>query len=99
MNTKPATPLPWRILQGQDKDGVPRVASKDGGVAVLCINRYMGEAGPSKSEQQQAAYIVHACNSMPGLVEALLHIASGGESWKDCAEVARVALHNAGIER
>ena len=65
---KPATPLPWTVAQAGDPNNVPRIMSPAGGVAVLCINRFMGDKGPSKDELQQAAYIVAACNAYPRLV-------------------------------
>ena len=58
---------PWRVVNYQDKNDVPRVVSDKGGIAVLCINRYHGEAGPSKQEQINAALIAAA----PELLEAL----------------------------
>ena len=58
---------PWRVVNYQDKHDVPRVVSDKGGIAVLCINRYLGEAGPSKQEQINAALIAAA----PELLEAL----------------------------
>ena len=58
---------PWRVVNYQDKNDVPRVVSDKGGIAVLCINRYLGEAGPSKQEQINAALIASA----PDLLEAL----------------------------
>ena len=58
---------PWRVVNYQDKNDVPRVVSDKGGIAVLCINRYLGEAGPSKQEQINAALIAAA----PELLEAL----------------------------
>lgn len=67
----PATPLPWKVVQAGDPNNVPRIMSEKGGVAVLCVNRFMGEKGPSKEEMQQAAYLAHACNAYPKLVEAL----------------------------
>lgn len=66
METK-HTPGPWRVVNYQDKNDVPRVVSDKGGIAVLCINRYLGEAGPSKQEQINAALIAAA----PELLEAL----------------------------
>ena len=58
---------PWRVVNYQDKNDVPRVVSDKGGIAVLCINRHLGEAGPSKQEQINAALIAAA----PDLLEAL----------------------------
>ena len=62
---------PWRVVNYQDKNDVPRVVSDKGGIAVLCINRYLGEAGPSKQEQINAALIAAA----PELLEALTECA------------------------
>ena len=70
METK-HTPGPWRVVNYQDKHDVPRVVSDKGGIAVLCINRYLGAAGPSKQEQINAALIAAA----PELLEALKEIA------------------------
>ena len=66
MKTK-YTKGPWRVVNYQDKNDVPRVVSDKGGIAVLCINRYLGETGPSKQEQTNAALIASA----PDLLEAL----------------------------
>ncbi|MCG3176936.1 MAG: hypothetical protein MOGMAGMI_01900 [Candidatus Omnitrophica bacterium] len=66
MKTK-YTQGPWRVVNYQDKNDVPRVVSDKGGIAVLCINRYLGETGPSKQEQTNAALIASA----PDLLEAL----------------------------
>ena len=71
METK-HTPGPWRVVNYQDKNDVPRVVSDKGGIAVLCINRYLGEAGPSKQEQINAALIAAA----PELLNALKLVAN-----------------------
>ena len=92
---KPATPLPWRILHGQDKDGVPRIASKEGGIAILCVNHYRGQSGPSKSEQQNAAYIVAACNAYPKLIEMLRNV-SGCYELIDAKEITQALLRSLG---
>ena len=65
------TPTPWKVLQAGDPSGVPRVTSDKGGVAVICVNRYMGEKGPSAEESANAAFIVRACNAHDELVAAL----------------------------
>lgn len=71
METK-HTILPWRVLsvtEGPNK--VPRIASAGGGIAILCVNRYLGEPGPSKQEVANAEFIVRACNSHDELLAAL----------------------------
>lgn len=81
MKTK-YTQGPWRVVNYQDKNDVPRVVSDKGGIAVLCINRYIGETGPSKQEQTNAALIAAA----PELLEAL----------KDCEAALRLVERETG---
>ena len=79
----PATPLPWKVAQAGDPNNVPRIMSEKGGVAVLCVNRFLGDKGPSKEEIQQAGYIAHAANAYPKLVALARFYATqpmGGEA-------------------
>lgn len=55
---KPATPLPWRTLADQI---IPDEADE-------CIADCMGALEP---RMKNSAYIAHACNAYPKLVEAL----------------------------
>lgn len=78
-NIKPATPLPWK-----------RVANG----RVLSIPDY-GQVTSSDTYPRDAAYIVHACNAYPKLVEALrewLANASLGARYSLQAESR--AIHN-----
>lgn len=61
------TPTPWQIMPSQRSNLLHVEASPDtgrGGEPVCSI---------PKSRKQDAAFIVRACNSHAGLVEALLH--------------------------
>ncbi len=68
---KPATPLPWRI--GEVKEArfpsYPIVSKIGGNIADVSITARGGS-------DRDAAYIVHACNAYPELVEAL-HVLNG----------------------
>ena len=58
MNTiKPAAPLPYRCDSHPEEDFAEILSSNDGPVA--------------RTTHDDAAYIVHACNAYPKLVEAL----------------------------
>lgn len=61
------TQEPWRVLAAGDPNKVPRIASESGGVAVICVNRMMGEDGPSKTELANAERIVACVNACEGI--------------------------------
>jgi hypothetical protein len=61
------TPGPWKVIQAGDPFNVPRIIAERGGVAVVCVNRYMGEKGPSAEESANARLIAAA----PDLLAAL----------------------------
>ena len=88
---------PWRVVNYQDKNDVPRVVSDKGGIAVLCINRYLGEAGPSKQEQINAALIAAAPELLEALMDALkdLEALSQWDNASACARKARAAIAKA----
>ena len=81
---------PWRVVNYQDKNDVPRVVSDKGGIAVLCINRYLGEAGPSKQEQINAALIAAA----PELLDALKDARNAYQQMFDVMPVAWQTIDN-----
>lgn len=58
MTTEPATPLPWIVNQ---RNRI--IAAADYRAIANCVHGINAE--------QDAAYIVHACNAYPRLVEAL----------------------------
>ena len=88
---------PWRVVNYQDKHDVPRVVSDKGGIAVLCINRYLGEAGPSKQEQINAALIAAAPELLEALMDAIkdLEALSQWDNASACARKARAAIAKA----
>ena len=81
---------PWRVVNYQDKNDVPRVVSDKGGIAVLCINRYLGEAGPSKQEQINAALIAAAPELLEALMDALKDLEALSQ-WDNASTYARKA--------
>lgn len=62
---KQHTKGPWHamVLKGQ----LPRVGSASGGVAVMCTNRFMGEASPSEEETANAVRIAVCVNFLEGI--------------------------------
>ena len=71
-HTGPATPLPWRLTKQDDWDG-PVVEiegapdEKGWRGTVACNTAYY----PTAIDPEDAAYIVHAANCFPDLLEAL----------------------------
>lgn len=86
MSDAKCSALPWRVVESQETKGdkVPRVVAKDGGVAIMCINRFMGEPGPSKNEMANAQMIVRSVNSHAELVRLVTQAeAAPREGWTD----------------
>lgn len=82
-NNKPATPLPWRVIEargsrpaifinGPLKDGSPGPNSH----SIAKLYNLMGW-------QDDAAYIVLACNAYPRLVDALEKLVMAEEEYGD----------------
>ena len=65
-NHKPATPLPWRDEEG-DAGGRHITADAKGDDAIACTY----DESDFAAAAQDAAYIAHAANAYPKLVEAL----------------------------
>ncbi len=93
---KPATPLPWKA----DRDAV-----KDSGNNRVCRLSVEAVAFSEGGKRQNAAYIVHAANAYPQLVDALRYIARGysgylgnseGHSGAHCADKASEVLRSLG---
>jgi hypothetical protein len=64
---EPGTPLPWRVRDDVVSSATWLSAENDT-VDLACV----GEGWPPSEElcaEQDAAYIVHACNAYPALVE------------------------------
>lgn len=59
---KPATPLPWYA---------PSAGIYSGDVQVCAVRRKTNNNG--EDIVQDAAYIVHACNNLPRVIEAILY--------------------------
>lgn len=77
---KPATPLPWAVRKEPDEP------SKDGEYMQCWIEPRIGEIYYTTLRgQQDADYIVHACNAYPKLVEALREHAHRGTQRGDHA--------------
>ena len=55
----PATPLPWRF------------AKMEGGKRLALVNKHGGLISYLDCSEEKAAYIAHAANAYPKLVEAL----------------------------
>ena len=68
---KPATPLPWTV----DPEGEVAVSIEASNGAIVCEVR-----GASNDPAALAAYIAHACNNYPKLVEALRGLVHGEAS-------------------
>ena len=63
---------PWRILDTQiDPNNVPRVVAARGGIAVMCVDRAMGDKGPSEKEMANARLIAAAPDLLAALSDAL----------------------------
>ena len=76
----PATPLPWEELPAARSNLVHIEAGDDGLHAAVC--------SIPKSREQDAAYIVHACNTYPRLVEALRLLVKAEDEYGDGSNVA-----------
>ena len=92
--TKPATPLPWVV---SDAIICPDEADED-----QAAQAWIADCRTPKGDQN-AAYIVHACNAYPELVAALRLVALNGmdsaiNHWpgRVCAEAARALLAKLG---
>lgn len=71
---KPATP--FKVVRDSDKGGFRGISIKN--ADNLFIANMVGQLDDSEGEQ--AAYIVHAANSYPKLVEALRKMGAGSPS-------------------
>ena len=80
---KPATSLPWRVGDaGHTVFGPPNGKTNPGMVAQYC-----------KMQGPNAAYIVHACNAYPRLVEALRDVVENpSETMRDNAAIVLRSL-------
>jgi len=97
MTTKPATPLPW-LRAGRDADTRGIFLRSDFRKPAAYHVLVMGAPA-----DQDAAYIVHACNAYPRLVEALRglwsHFKHDGSDEADAlAKSARALLRSFGEE-
>lgn len=81
---KPATSLPWALMDrasdGEYLAGITNMIGKSDPL-------YHAEAHATidADAAQDAAYIVHACNSYPRLVDALRRVLDSGEINNDAA--------------
>ena len=64
MTTKPATPLPWTVPIGPIAEIVHDAPNEKALVIADCI-------GTECVRKQNAAYIVHACNAYPLMIERI----------------------------
>jgi len=79
MTIQPGTPLPWEAHQGvcEDQPTVWDITSKAGGWSPCDLTpegyfvATVHETLDSEAARKDSAYIVHACNTFPELVEAL----------------------------
>jgi len=84
---KPATPLPWETaVNGEEPPQWDVCGADDGDMVADLMNM-------PKTGEQDAAYIVHACNAYPELVAALKYMSTDRE---DCWEKARALLARLG---
>ncbi len=88
---KPATPLPWQ----QDDDTY--ILGPDG--SSVLAPTLDGEDRGECYEAQDAAYIVHACNAYPRLVEALGDILAVLSHDPDNARLARAIYGNGAADK
>ena len=70
---KPATPLPWALTRKPSSGGGQNeIEAAPGNILknrLIAVNWSYGDA-----DDRNAAYIAHACNSYPRLVEALRNL-------------------------
>jgi hypothetical protein len=83
MTTRPATPLPWSLTTKPHSGGVQlEIEAAPGNILK---NRLIAVAWPQNgADEKDAAYLLHAANSYPRLVEALR--ACVGAASKDAVE-------------
>ena len=67
---KPATPLPWRIFSGRANAAPTALVESEARGANRQVAVRFGSLH-NDSMKADAAYIVHACNAYPELVEAV----------------------------
>jgi len=83
---KPSTPLPWRFAL--DSYGVQRIWGVSHGETCDIASTEGDGSIPYAEREQNAHYIVHACNAYPRLIEALKAIEdhhNEDDSWRGIA--------------
>ena len=73
MNAKPATPLPWMIAEQGDFAEYGQCAI-EGNRAEFVARVWSGSIAKQEAADANAAYIVHACNSLPRLEAELAEL-------------------------
>ena len=78
MRHRPATPLPWRAVDGEGQFDL--MHAEDG--RITSLHYAHGVFAQRDCQRRDSAYIAHACNAYPRLIAALkLAYARGGEKY------------------
>lgn len=91
---KPGTPLPWKQWPGADHPNAPILIGQPG-QHVCAIS---GTARARVEAEQNAAYIVHAANLYPELVEALEDLVGQWDQGMTCGAIPDSRSHRESVD-